>query len=101
VDRQPALAVASYAILLLAAARAFGIDATGGDLPPPKWQTHRTKRRLSTEELVRQLRSEVWAYAIDLLEANSNDFAARPSASTKSLKLDLPVTSALLYASAG
>jgi len=101
VERQPALAVASYAILLLAAARAFGIDATGGALPPPKWQTHRTKQRLSTEELIRQLRSEVWAYAIDQLETNSNDFATTPSASTKSLKLDLPVTSALLYASAG
>jgi hypothetical protein len=55
VDRQPALAVASYAILLLAAARAFGIDAVHGALPPPKWQTHRTKQRLSTQELIRSV----------------------------------------------
>jgi hypothetical protein len=101
VDRQPALAVASYAILLLAATRALGVDVTGGALPPPKWQTHRTKQRLSTEELIRQLRSEVWAYAIDQLEANPTDLATTQFASRKSLKLDLPVTSALLYASAG
>ena len=93
--------MASYAILLLAAARAFGIDATGAALPPPKWQTHRTKQRLSTEELIRQLRSEVWAYALDQLDANSNDFVTASPPAAKSLKLDLPVTSALLYASAG
>ena len=101
VDRQPALAVASYAMLLLAARRAFEMDELHGALPPPKWQTRRSKQRLSTQELIRQLRSEVWAYAIDRLDDNSNDFATLPSAFTKSLKLDLPVTSALLYAGAG
>jgi hypothetical protein len=101
VDRQPTLAVASYAILLLAAVRAFGIDALHGTLPPPKWQTHRTKQRLSTQELIRQLRSEVWAYAIDQLDVNSNDFVTDQSAFTKSPKLHLPVTSALLYANTG
>lgn len=101
VDRQPALAVASYAILLLAATRAFDLDEMHGTLPPPKWQTHRTKQRLSTEELIRQLRREVWAYAIDRLDDHSSDFATTPSAFTKSPKLNLPLTSALLYASAG
>lgn len=101
VDRQPTLAVASYAILQLAAVHAFGIDAVHASLPPPKWQTHRTKQRLSTQELIRQLRSEVWAYAIDQLDANSNDFGTEPDGSTKSPKLHLPATSALLYASTG
>ena len=101
VSRQPALAVASYAILLLAAARAFGIDATQGALPPPKWQSKQPKQRLSTEKLIQQLRSEVWAHAINQLDANSDDFVTAPSASTKSLKLHLPLTSALLYANTG
>ena len=101
VHRRPALAVASYSILLLAAARAFGIDAVYGTLPLPKWQTHRTKQRLSTQELIRQLQSEVWAYATDQLDANSNDFVTALSASTKSPKLHLPVTSSLLYANTG
>ncbi len=101
VDRQPAFAVASYAMLLLAAARAFGTEATHGTVPPPKWQTRQSKQRLSTQELIRQLRSEVWAHAIDQLDANSNDFVTTPGASTKSLKLNLPLTSALLYANTG
>lgn len=100
-DRQPALAVASYAILLLAAARAFGVDATDAGLPPPKWQTRRRRQRLSTQELIRQLRSEVWAYAIDQLEVNSNDFVTAPSVVPKSPKFHLPLRSALLYANTG
>jgi hypothetical protein len=101
VERQPALAVASYAILLLAAARAFGVAATRGALPPPKWQAGRSKPRLSAEELIRQLRSEVWAHAIELLDANSDDFVVPPAATTKSQKLSLPLTAALLYARTG
>lgn len=101
VDRQPALAVASYAILLLAAARAFGVAARQGALPPPKWQAGRSKQRLSTEELIRQLRSEVWAHAIGLLDANSDDFVVPPAATRKSPKLSLPLTAALLYARTG
>ena len=101
VERQPMLAVASYAILQLAAVQAFGIDAIHGALPPPKWQTHKPKQRLSTQELIRQLRSEVWAYAIDHLDVDYNDFVTDPCASTKSPKPNLPVTSAVLYANAG
>jgi hypothetical protein len=101
VDRQPALAVASYAILLLAAARVFGNDTPRGRLPLPKWQSKSAEQRLSTQELVRQLRSEVWAYAIDRLLPNSNDFVTGPPASTKCPESTLPAVSTLLYASAG
>ena len=101
VDRQPAHAVASYAILLLAAARAFGADATSGMMPSPKWRTHGARNRLSTQELIQQLRSEVWAYAIDQLDANSEDFVTASPAITKSPELQLPLGSAVLYANTG
>jgi len=104
VERQPAFAVASYAMLLLAAARALGPDATHGTLPPPKWQSRRDTPRVSTQDLIQQLRSEVWAYALDQMEANSDDFATTPPAGVKSLKLEppeLPVTAAVLYARTG
>lgn len=101
VDRQPAFAVASYAILLLAAARAFGPDAVHGTLPPPKWRMNQPKQRLSIQELIRQLRSEVWAHAIDQLDANSDDFVTTVPTDTKPLKLNLPLKSALLYADTG
>jgi len=95
------LAVASYAILLLAAARAFEPDTAHGTLPPPKWRMNQPKQRLSIQELVRQLRSEAWAYAIDQLDANSDDFVTTVPTDTKPLKLNLPLKSALLYADTG
>lgn len=101
VDRQPALAVASYAILLLAATRAYDRDTPRGRLPLPKWQAKSNQQRLSTQELVRQLRSEVWAYALDRLWSNSNDFVTDPPLSTKRLESGGPALSTLLYASAG
>ena len=101
VDRQPALAVASYSILLLAAARAFGTDTPRGRLPLPKWQSKRAEQRLSTQELVRQLRSEVWSYAIDRLLPDSDDFVTGLTASTKCPESTLPAVSAMLYAATG
>jgi hypothetical protein len=101
VDRQPALAVLSYSILLLAAARAFGTDTPRGRLPLPKWQSKRTDQRLSTQELARQLRSEVWSHAIDRLLPNSDDFVTDLGASTKCPESTLPAASALLYTTTG
>ncbi len=101
VDRQPALAVVSYAILMLAAARAFGTHTPRGGLPLPKWQSKRTEQRLSTQELARQLRSEVWSYAIDRLVPDSNDFVAGLAESTKCPELNQSAVSTLLYASTG
>jgi hypothetical protein len=101
VDRQPALAVASYAILLLAAARAFGTGTPRGWLPLPKWQSKRADERLSTQELIRQLRSEVWAYAIGRLIPNSDDFVTALPASAKPLEFPLNAASAILYAATG
>jgi len=101
VDRQPALAVVSYAILMLAAARVFGTQTPRGRLPLPKWQSKPDEQRLSTQELTRQLRSEVWSYAIDRLVPDSNDFGAGLADSTKCPESNLSAVSALLYASTG
>ncbi len=98
VDRQPALAVASYAMLLLAADRAFGENVDDVGLPVPKWQRHLPQRRLSTDKLMQQLRNEVWAYALDQLDANSSDFVTTAPPDAKSPKLELPLADAVLYA---
>jgi len=101
VDRQPAFAVASYAMLLLAGARAFGTDLDHRSLPPPKWQANQSRQHLSTQELIRQLRSEVWAYGINRITNDSEPFATTPSAITTCPESQLPAASALLYAAAG
>ncbi|MFH1108528.1 MAG: hypothetical protein V1790_04920 [Planctomycetota bacterium] len=101
VERQPAPAVAGYSILLLAAARAYGTDTPTGRLPLPKWQSKRPHERLSTQELVRQLRSEVWAHAINTLQPDSDDFVYGTGSLTKSSELRLPAVSAMLYSATG
>jgi len=100
-DRQPAFAVASYAALLLAGARAFGIEANCSGWPLPKWQAHQPRQRISTQELIREFRSEVYAYGISRLIGDSKPFAARPEAVTKAPESQLPAASALLYAATG
>ena len=88
-------------MLLLAAAQAFGPDARQGLLPLPKWQEKTARTRLSTQELIRQLRSEVWAEALDRIQNHSDHFVTTTSTVTKCPESQLPAASALLYAASG
>jgi hypothetical protein len=99
VERQPALAVASYAALLLAAARLYGIERPPCRGRQAKWQTKAPAQRLSTQELVQELKSEVLAYALERLNPNSEDFVTDVGLCTKSSELSLPLETALRYAS--
>lgn len=98
VDHQPAFAVASYAILLLAGTRAFGADVNRHCLPPPKWRSRHLPGRVSTEELIRQLRSEVWANGIRRMCVNSEPFVTDEESDAKASDYQLPAASTLLYA---
>jgi hypothetical protein len=60
VPRQPAFVVAVYALLLLAALRAYGPERTGDYLPPPKWG--RPSKRPSCLDIVALLRQQIEAY---------------------------------------
>jgi hypothetical protein len=57
VPRHPALAVASYSLLLLAALRAFGPGRTNDYFPHPKWRKHDSKRP-SLLDIVTRLRAD-------------------------------------------
>jgi hypothetical protein len=57
VPRQPALAVASYSLLLLAALRSFGPGRTADYLAQPKWRRNDSKRP-SLLDLVTLLRMQ-------------------------------------------
>ncbi len=101
VERQPALAVASYAILLLAGVRVFEGGEGRGVLPLPKWQHKEPGQRLSTPELLRELRSELWAYALEHLPLDAEHFVADVLPVTKCPELSLPAAAAVLYAATG
>lgn len=95
-QKAPALAVAAYAILLVAALKAFGSSYSPITLPNPKWRQHKPKSTPSTAQLLNQLRVDLWASATDL--HIFRDFSATNSPHHKPLKLISPLKSAAFYA---
>ena len=95
----PALAVAAYSMLLLAAARAFGINTTPALLPPPKWRSSKPKPRPSTVDLVNHLRFELWGRAIH--SSTFSHFAVPGAPRPKPQKLNADLASTLFYARPG
>jgi hypothetical protein len=95
VESAPALNVASYAMLLVAAQRAFG-DSPDDLLPQPKWAAAAPAPRLSTQHLLHQLRAEVWGRGLGL--NNFSGFALSRSSNTKPQKCTFPIASAVCYA---
>jgi len=106
--RQPAFAVFSYAVLLLAGAAAYGVDAIEGLLPLPKWRRKAgaagseagQARCLSTQQMVQELRKEAWAYALDELSGGGEHFVNGTAADAKCLQVPASLVSSALYGSA-
>ena len=88
----PALQVASYALLLLAATRLHPADF----LPPPKWRAHHRPQRHSTQRLLRNLRFEVWGRGLGL--SSFSGFSCKTSSNNNPEKLLNTLPSALFYA---
>jgi hypothetical protein len=71
----PQMTVASYALLLLAGVKLWGVRGLPKLANVPKWQDLTKKRRASTNDLIKQLRSELWADSI--ASTNLGDFASK------------------------
>lgn len=97
--RQPAFAVLSYAMLLLAAADTWGVDAIEGLLPAPKWR-QKSSGQLSTQQMVQELRKEAWADALNHLAETGEGFVNADGRDTKPTELRDALASAVLYGSA-
>ena len=96
VEAAPALAVAAYAILLLAAAKAFGSTSQPYSLPPPKWRRNKEKPRASTSDLISHLRAELWGKALG--QSNFSHFMHEHIPDTKPENYLPHLPSAVLYA---
>jgi len=59
VARQPAFHVASYAALLVAAVKTFGLNTTDAVRPLPLWRKYKPPTRLSAGQLIDLLRYEL------------------------------------------
>ncbi len=94
----PATAVAAFAILHLAAIKAYGQGASPVTIPPPKWRNPTKKKRPSTQDLVNELRRELWAKAIR--PEHLNDFLNKTRGNSKSVKYQPDLCSTLFAATA-
>lgn len=63
-QKAPALAVAAYALLLLAAHNTYGAEGKPELFKAPQWDKRKAARRASTNDLRNQLRYEMWAAAL-------------------------------------
>lgn len=97
-ERVPAFAVACYSMLLISAAKAFGIAATDPVVERPKWLTGPSRKqvRLSTSQLLGRLKAERRDASIHL--PNFDDFASRVARSLKLPKSAVSLAQALQHA---
>jgi DDE superfamily endonuclease len=94
VESAPALTVAAYGMLLVAGQLAFG-NSSEGLLPQPKWAASSQGPRTSTQQLLHQLRAEVWGRGLGI--DSFSGFASRLPLLTKPEKCSFPLASALCY----
>ncbi len=94
----PATAVAAYAMLLVAAIKAYGKGGKPGVIPEAKWRRPRKKIRPSTQDLINELRRELWSKAIRA--DHLTDFMNAGCSRTKPTKLGPNLCSTLFAATA-
>lgn len=96
VEKAPALAVAAYSILLLAAHKTYPNSTFNGVVPPPKWRQETKKNRPSTQDLINHVRFELWGQAMG--KTNFSGFMSQPAHDIKPEKSLPNLASATLYA---
>jgi DDE superfamily endonuclease len=87
----PALAVAAYAMLLLASVNAYGKTGVPDRLDQAKWYQRQPAQRPTTSELINQLRRELWSEA--LTPKHFSDFMTQGPTDQNPEKCDVPLAS--------
>ena len=98
VESVPAAAVAAYAMLHVAAMKAYGWNGKPNTIPPAKWRNPKKKNRASTQDLVNELRRELWSESIN--PKHLTDFMNRDPSAMKSVKSETNLCSAILASTA-
>ena len=90
----PALAVAAYALLLLAAVQVYGAEGKPEAITNPQWYRRKPQQRATTNDLINQLRYEMWASAI---KTNFTPLSSQTDSHQSDRKSHLPLTSAIFF----
>ena len=94
-EAAPAFAVAAYSMMLVSAERAFG-NSPDTLLPQPKWAASSRGPRTSTQQLIHQLRAEVWGRGLGI--DNLSGFASKSASNPKPQKSTFDLASTVFYA---
>jgi hypothetical protein len=101
VDTLPAMSVASYSMLLVAAAQRYGHGNCPETIPVPKWRKGkqaRKKTRPSAQDLVNELRLSLWSDSIKAMHLN--EFVHANEDDKKSIKSNFNLCCPLFNANA-
>ena len=88
----PALAVAAYAMLLLASVKTYGAQGKPDTFQSPLWYKRKPEKRATAHELINQLRYELWAHS---LKINFTAFSQKKEPDHNGTKCDHPLDSAV------
>lgn len=88
----PALAVAAYAMLLLASVKTYGAQGKPDTFQSPLWYRRKQEKRATTNELINQLRYELWNHS---LKTNFTGFSQKNEPDHNGIKCDHPLESAV------
>ena len=89
----PALAVSAYAMLLLASVKAYGKNGGPDRLDHAKWYQRQPTQRATTNELINQLRRELWSETLN--PKHFSHFMTAGSSDQNPEKCDVPLASAV------
>jgi hypothetical protein len=89
----PALAVAAYALLLLASVKVYGAEGKPDTMKSPRWYQRKPEQRATTSDLINQLRYEMWAGS--LRQTHFQPLSQRSTPGQNRRKCDHPVNSAI------
>jgi hypothetical protein len=92
VESLPALQVAAYSYLLLAA---FNTGCKAMDMPRPKWHPSKPTDRASTQQLIGMFRTQLWGIAV---RTNKRQFVNKTVSNTNHGFCEFPLSSALYHA---
>lgn len=92
----PAFMVAAYSYLELAAHLTYPKSNDALVLPSPLWRKSRPSKRMTTNQMISLLRTQLWGKALGI--SNLNDFVTTTTTTTKSILFENSLKSAVLYA---
>ncbi len=88
----PALAVAAYSMLLLASVKTYGAQGQPDTFKQPRWYKSKPEQRATTNQLINQLRFELWSHA---LKNNFSPLSSSQPSNQSAKKCDFPLESAV------